>query len=418
MATALGLGLNGLVIGARLLHLLLLNKLVATRLGGAALVELGEFRDFLNLAIALSFLSLGQGIIAEIRGDGRPAVQRDTLRHVIALVLAVAASAGVLHLVAVVAGVPFTLAIDGGGVTLASSLVLSLALIGLGESCFYGLVGLGQRDVANAALFFGTCVTAGMSLTATLHLTAVATAYALLIGQGLTAMAMLGALLYAAPVRGLIARRWRLRRARFRQLGSYVAIAGIGTVSSLGCVIAVRKILRASYPIDAVAEWEATWRLSSLFLLVISTTCTLFLLPKLSEMKDDAELSRLVLKMVGVTALAGAIVMTPCFLLRGDILTLAYDASYVDAAAGYGYQLAGDFFRVLAFVPAFALLVRRRVGVYALGEAVFTLCFVALVATGTPFGKSSPGNAAYFVACAAYFAVLISTVGYLGRRFR
>ncbi len=83
-----------------------------------------------------------------------------------------------------------------------------------------------------------------------------------------------------------------------RNLAKYTVMA----LTSAACVplshILIRNHLGETIGWNAAGYWEAMWRLSAAYLMVVTTTLSVYYLPKLSELKDYKDIKRKLYKAI------------------------------------------------------------------------------------------------------------------------
>ncbi len=399
------LSLNVVVVGVKAVHILLLNKAVAKFYGPAALVELGVFRDFLALAMAISYFSLGQAIVTEVSKQTDKKGLFAVIGNLCGLVLSISIVCFTVGVVSKWFGVGFLGKIDPTG-GLGLGLIVAIPIIGLGEMSFFALVGLEKRDNANLVILLGTLSVAIASLGSLHYSNLMSATVTLLAGQ-----VAIDIVLFTLLLRGLkfpnLANLLRQFDLSFQyDLFKYSLIAMIGVVSAIVPVLFVRDLIMNNYDSTTAGHWEAVWRLSSLGIVLVSTSSTLFILPKLAKIEASSELYTTIWKMTALTAAVALVLFTPLYMLRGPVLRLAYDTQYEAASTAYTWQLLGDFFRVIGFIPAFAFLVGKSIVKYGLGHLAYSCIFVGLVALDSMYFQAAPGSIAYCIACAVALLVL------------
>lgn len=163
------------------------------------------------------------------------------------------------------------------------------------------------------------------------------------------------------------------------------------TIVSLS-LLPVSQIFLRGYVISELSMseagiWEGMNRISSMYLSVITTAFSVYYLPRLSELSDPYELHREVLKcykiIIPMLLCAGIAV----FLLRYFILWLLFTPSFYPMSDLFGWQLAGDFFKICSWLLAFIMVAKAKTKMFIFVEIGFTvsyviLCFVFLQTNG------------------------------------
>lgn len=84
----------------------------------------------------------------------------------------------------------------------------------------------------------------------------------------------------------------KLDTAYMKKLGKYTAMAITSALTVPLSQMVVRNYIGESLSWDDAGYWEGVWRISSTYLMVVTTTLSIYYLPRLSEIKDKIELRK------------------------------------------------------------------------------------------------------------------------------
>lgn len=170
----------------------------------------------------------------------------------------------------------------------------------------------------------------------------------------------------------------RIDRKAAINLSKYAAMA----LTSATCVplslILVREHLGASIGWSAAGYWEAITRLSAAYLMLITTTLSVYYLPRLSELKDPAETrNELVIgyKLIMPLTVAGGLVL---YLMRDIVIRLLFSDEFLPMRELFAWQMFGDALKIGGWILAYLVLSRAMYKFYIAAEIVFALSFVGL----------------------------------------
>ncbi|WDG44127.1 O-antigen translocase [Pseudomonas synxantha] len=142
--------------------------------------------------------------------------------------------------------------------------------------------------------------------------------------------------------------------------------------------ILVRNYLGENLSWVEAGYWEAMWRLSAAYLLLITTTLSVYFLPRLSAENNKAILKREVLSglklLVPLVILGGLVV----FVLRDLIIALLFTEKFTPMRDLFFWQLVGDLFKTCGWLLAYIMLSKPLVKLYVITEIVFSLSFYLL----------------------------------------
>ena len=127
---------------------------------------------------------------------------------------------------------------------------------------------------------------------------------------------------------------------------------------------------------DAAGEWEGAIRLSSAYLMFLTTTLSVYFLPRMSELKTKeetlAELSYILKYLVPGLILSICII----YLLRVPIISILFSNKFILIEKLIGIQLLGDFFKMIGWTLGYILIARGLTKEFVVSEVIFSISFV------------------------------------------
>lgn len=407
--------LNGIATAVRLGCGLLVNKLLAVYVGPAGLAVVGQFQSLMAVVGAASGAVFSAGVTkltAEHAADPprQAAVWRSALSlglcgaALCALVLLVLGDTIAQWLLGDPALAPAMLALAAAALLLALNAVLLSALAGL------------KRFRAHVAANVLTSVL-GVAAAAWLL-----PRHGLLGGLVALVLAQAAAGLSAAAAFARVQRpRWRALIGRpdpatARSLRGYALMAATTALTVPLSMLAIREGLSQAGGAALAGHWQAMWKLSETHLLLLTTTLSLYFLPRFAEIRSGRELRaevarghRFVLPLVAATA--GAI-----YLLREPLTLALFTPEFLPLVQALGLQLIGDVLKIGSWVPAYTMISHARSRLYIGTEIGFAL-LVTLACIAGAWRWGLPGAAAgYALTYALYWALLQQQLGVLARR--
>lgn len=160
-------------------------------------------------------------------------------------------------------------------------------------------------------------------------------------------------------------------------------------LTSAACIplshILLRSHLVNNFGWDAAGYWEAMWRLSSAYLLFITTTLSLYYLPRLSELNTYAEIKKEVIngyKIILPITAAGAFLI---FLCRDLIISLLFTAEFMPMAHLFAWQLFGDVLKIGSWILAYLMLGKAMTKLFITSEIAAAVGFYLIAVTLSNF---------------------------------
>lgn len=141
----------------------------------------------------------------------------------------------------------------------------------------------------------------------------------------------------------------------------------------------VRANLGDDFGWDVAGYWEAMWRLSSAYLLIITTTLSIYYLPKLSEIKETATLRKEVLSgykiILPVVIVFGMLI----YFSRYGIIQILFSSEFYNMEVLFFWQIIGDTLKICSWLLGYILIAKAHVKAVVVSEIAFSILFVTLV---------------------------------------
>ena len=291
--------------------------------------------------------------------------------------------------------------LSGVIVWFAASLVL-LLLNGLMLAILNGRKAIRAYVIAN---IIGSLVTATTATLLVLQFGLYGVLVALAISQALAcgATAWLFQCDFPMPWRALIG---RIDPAVARKLGGF---ALMGATSALVVPLAqmvIREGLSRKLGWNGAGLWQALWRISETHLMLLTTTLSLYFLPRFSEIRHATELRAEVLKgyrFVVPLVMTSALVL---YQLREPLIRTLLTPEFLALTHVLGWQLVGDVLKVCSWVIAYTMLSHARVQLFVVTEIIFAAMFAGATLGGAALDGLRGAAMGYAATYALYGIVM------------
>lgn len=203
----------------------------------------------------------------------------------------------------------------------------------------------------------------------------------------------------------------RLDKQVVLNLSKYTAMA----LTSAACVpvshILIRTHLADTLGMDAAGYWEAMWRLSAAYLMLVTTTLSLYYLPKLSELKDPKEIKAEILQgykiILPVAAACGLVI----YLLRDFIIGVLFTSDFIPMRDLFAWQMVGDTLKIGSWILAYLMLGKAMTKLFISTEIIFAASFYGLTVMLTNLYGLEGVTIAHAVNYAVYWAMMAVLIG-------
>lgn len=369
--------LNGIAVVIKMLTLLGLNKILAIYVGPSGYAALGQFQNAVQMITTFASGAINTGVTkytAEYHQD-------EAKQHAVWRTAGTVALIGSLITAVLVIGLNRTLAgwflkdesLGSVFVWFAVTLVL-FVLNTLLLAILNGKKEIHRYVVANiAGSLFALAVTSIMTIQLGLYGALVALA----VYQSLAFFVTL-VLTYNAPWFKLSYLVGGIDKSAVKNLAKYSVMA----LTSAACVplshILIRNHLGETLGWDAAGYWEAMWRLSAAYLMLVTTTLGVYYLPRLSELQDPADIKREIIQgykiILPVAAGCGLII----YLLRDFIIRVLFSAEFAPMEQLFAWQMVGDTLKIGSWILAYVMLGKAMMKLFIASEIIFAAIFYIL----------------------------------------
>lgn len=150
--------------------------------------------------------------------------------------------------------------------------------------------------------------------------------------------------------------------------------------TSAACVpvshMVVRDYLGDTFGLQAAGYWEAMWRLSAAYLMLVTTTLSVYYLPRLSELKCAHEIRVEIVqgyRVILPIAILGALII---YLLRDFIIATLFTQDFSPMRELFAWQMLGDILKIGGWILAYLMLGKAMVKLFICSEVIFATGFV------------------------------------------
>lgn len=171
----------------------------------------------------------------------------------------------------------------------------------------------------------------------------------------------------------------RIDKGAAKNLGKFTAMA----LTSAACIpvshILIRNHVGGTLGWDAAGYWEAMWRLSSAYLMLVTTTLSVYYLPKLAELKNSSDIKREILsgyKIILPLAIACGLSI---YFARELIIRVLFSAEFSGMETLFAWQMVGDTLKIGSWILGYVLTAKALFKLFIFSEMLFSALFFCFV---------------------------------------
>ncbi|EAM8643718.1 O-antigen flippase, partial [Salmonella enterica] len=170
----------------------------------------------------------------------------------------------------------------------------------------------------------------------------------------------------------------RIDKRHFLGMSSYTLMAIVSAIALPFTQIAIRYIMVNKIGWDRMGQWQAVWKISEVYLSVITISLSTYFLPKLATLTSMAQIQGEI-KSVSKIVLPVVIIMALCiYFLRDLIITILFTEHFTESHRYFAVQLIGDVVKIMSWLYAYPMISRGMVKIYICTEIIFSILLILL----------------------------------------
>lgn len=409
--------LNGIAVVVRMATGLVLNKILALYVGPSGYAILGQFQNLLSMLVLFANGGVNTGVIKYTAEHFNDEFRQRTYWRTagsITLVCSLLASLSVLLFRVPLAdnllGDP-----DLSGVFVC--LAISLTLISL--NAFLLAILNGKKEIK----FYISANIVG-SVTGLIISGLLAWKWGLI--GALVALSVNQSVVFFVTLAFCKRTQWfqldalfgRIDKNASRNLGKFVIMAVTSALVVPTTQILVRKYIVVTFGLDYAGYWDASNKISSVYLSLITTTLSLYYLPRISEIDDILVLRREIWQGYLLIIPVVAIMASCIFVFRELVVTILFTPHFMPMIQLFQWQLVGDVIKIASYLLAFVLLGKAMMIAFVITEIGFSAMLYLFTITITKIVGFEGVAMAYALNYTLYFIAMYLIVfgNFLGGR--
>ncbi|MFG7351465.1 O-antigen translocase [Shewanella oncorhynchi] len=163
-----------------------------------------------------------------------------------------------------------------------------------------------------------------------------------------------------------------------KKLSSFAAMALTSAVTVPVSHLIIRNHIGETISWEAAGHWQAIWYISTMYLMVVTTALSTYYLPRLSEISNKVELRKELLSGYKIIMPIVLVMSLSIFLLKDFIIWLLFTQEFAPMRELFMWQLIGDVMKLAAWLLAYLMLAKAMTKTFIITEIMFSLFFVLL----------------------------------------
>ncbi len=160
------------------------------------------------------------------------------------------------------------------------------------------------------------------------------------------------------------------------KLGKYSLMALTTALTIPLSQIIVRDFITTTISSDAAGFWQGVFKISDVYLMVITTSLSIYYLPRLAEIKDKSELRKEILQTYKIVMPIVTVLAVAIWLFKDFIIYVLFTEEFLPMKSLFLYQLIGDVFKIAAWLLALIMVAKAMTRYYVAMEIIFSVIYV------------------------------------------
>ncbi|OEC35321.1 polysaccharide transporter, PST family [Pseudomonas cuatrocienegasensis] len=167
----------------------------------------------------------------------------------------------------------------------------------------------------------------------------------------------------------------RIEKKEAKNLAKFTAMALTSAICIPVSHIFIRNHLGQTLGWEVAGYWEAVWRLSLAYLMVVTTTLSVYYLPRLSELKREEVWPEMIYgyKIILPFAVISSLAV---YFLRDYLIEFLFSDHFYAARDLFAWQMVGNCLKVGSLIMSYYILSRASATIFIILEVLYSSFFV------------------------------------------
>lgn len=170
----------------------------------------------------------------------------------------------------------------------------------------------------------------------------------------------------------------KINRSAAQDLSGFALMAITSAMAVPITYMLIRDHLSTQLGLAAAGYWQASWKISEIYLMLVTSTLSVYYLPRLAEIRTNFELKNEVLKVYQIVlpiVMVGALII---YYLRDFIIGTLFTEDFYPMRELFLWQLTGDLIKICSWILGYILFGRGMVKLFVVKELVISMIFLIL----------------------------------------
>jgi len=169
-----------------------------------------------------------------------------------------------------------------------------------------------------------------------------------------------------------------LNKRYLKKLSGYTFMAISSALSVPVSMLLIRTYIGENLGWEDAGYWDGIWKISSAYLMFVTTTLGIYYLPRLSEIKEDKELKKEILDGYKIIIPVITFIAICIYFARNIIIQVLFTSEFSPMAELFLYQMIGDVIKIASWLLGYIMIARAMTKSFIVTEIFFSISFVML----------------------------------------
>jgi len=140
--------------------------------------------------------------------------------------------------------------------------------------------------------------------------------------------------------------------------------------------IYLREYIMVELSVEAAGYWQAIWKISEMYLTIITFALSVYYLPKLSSIQEKFLLKQEIINGYRFLLPLVLCLSVGIFITRDWIVWILFTPDFYEIRELFLYQLIGDVFKIASWILSFLMVAKAMTKLFIITEIIFIIIFL------------------------------------------
>jgi polysaccharide transporter, PST family len=162
----------------------------------------------------------------------------------------------------------------------------------------------------------------------------------------------------------------------FLKLSKFSIMAIVSVLTMNISHLIVRNYIGENIGWDAAGYWQGIWYVSTIYLMIITTSLSIYYLPRLSELEDENEIRQEIYYGYKIIIPIVTIMAISVYLLKEYIVIIVFTDSFTPMLELFKWMLIADVIKIASWLLSFLMLAKAMTKIFLFTQIIFSISFV------------------------------------------